>query len=333
MELVNSILLSKRTDIEVVVTDNVSTDNTIEMLNSIKDERLTIYQNEKAIPAYCNMIEAIFNAKGKYVLYCNDRDLLYMDKVEKLIDLLYDHDFSFLRVSSKKRKNNKLKIYEKGYESLMNQDHTHHPTGMVFNREIIGRYLHKEDYFIYLEDFYTYSFLMRDLIKYEKSAIYNIGCWSQRPKVFLKGNKSGTVFNRMLYFYPEFNIQLAKNTLKHVFDQQDWELSEIQKQNVTLYILNYFSKRLILYKINMKNTNQTSHYGIQPRFVSTKEMIGITRQYNHECLLYLRDNRYSEEAIKRWKKSFPWLLFKAPFISLIADAAILLLYLKNDFRG
>ncbi len=59
--------------IEVVVTDNCSTDNTIEILSSIHDLRLKIYKNERNI-GYVNLTKCLTNGHGKFCLLLSDED-------------------------------------------------------------------------------------------------------------------------------------------------------------------------------------------------------------------------------------------------------------------
>ena len=182
LELVNSFLSIDREDFDIVITDNCSTDDTQKRLSKIDDVRLKILINKEPLPALNNMIQAIFNGDGKYIFYCNDREIIYPEKIRALIKFLENKEFTFIYVKNANAQvTNSYEIYKDPYESLIHHDCTHHPSGMVFNGELLREKLHKEKYFSYLESLYTYSYLMRDLLQYGTSAIYDFGCWKIRP--------------------------------------------------------------------------------------------------------------------------------------------------------
>lgn len=85
-ELVESILFIDTPDIEVVVTNNGCTDGTMAMLRGIDDLRLKVFTNDKPVPGYYNMILGLFNSNGKYVLHCNDRDILCTERLLEFVE-------------------------------------------------------------------------------------------------------------------------------------------------------------------------------------------------------------------------------------------------------
>lgn len=134
------------------------------------------------------------------------------------MNVLSKNDFSFLhspRYSSADRMS--LHVYEKGYESLIHQKYIHHPTGMVFNRDLIAQHLCETDYQKFVPFVYTYDFLMLDLLQYEKSAILDYGYWSARPMSYLRNHRAGTGPN--LYFLPETREKIFYKVFEHVLRQ------------------------------------------------------------------------------------------------------------------
>ena len=123
-----------------------------------------------------------------------------------------------IQVTQKKKDTrNTCSFYRKGFESLLHQQCTHHPSGMVFNGELLRGKLKKEHYFSYLADQYTYSYLMRDMLQYGDSAIYDYGCWNQRPPEYLKNTRSGSNTTKTLYFYPEISYVNVKDVFNQAF--------------------------------------------------------------------------------------------------------------------
>lgn len=94
-ELVESILFIDTPDIEVVVTNNGCTDGTMAMLRGIDDLRLKVFTNDKPVPGYYNMILGLFNSNGKYVLHCNDRDILCTERLLEFVEFLKNNNYSY----------------------------------------------------------------------------------------------------------------------------------------------------------------------------------------------------------------------------------------------
>lgn len=322
-EIVDSILSLERRDIEVVVTDNMSTDDTLDILQSIQDDRLRICRNEKPIPGVCNMIEAIFNANGKYALYCNDRDLLYPSAINGLVNFLKSGEYSYVKTSRKLAKpTNTVNVFKKGYDSLLHQVMRNHPTGTVFNCELITKHaLDKEKYFGCVEYTYLYDFLAWDLMQYDKAAFYDYGCWDERPPMYVITHKSGAPSNKTWYL-PKYEISYMQKTLDYIFNDCRFELTEVQSKNLALHIVKDIAKHVWIYKERMSLDYWAAHNGIKPRFVSTPEILKYSIDYSTACAKFLREKGYPESYAEEWKKYIPQYLYETICNSLKKDRAI-----------
>ena len=99
-ELVNLLLSINCEDIEVVVTDDASTDNTYTKLALVNDTRFKIFKNETNLGAINNMVKAVFNASGKYVFYINDRDSINIKHVSHIMECIKEQDYSYVMVKN-----------------------------------------------------------------------------------------------------------------------------------------------------------------------------------------------------------------------------------------
>ena len=171
-EVIDSLLRVSSDAFEIVITDNCSTDSTEQTVCGYSDPRVRYCRNESPLPPFLNMIHSIFNGRGKYALYCNDRDLIYPEGVERLLTHLRDQDLAFVWGPAASGKNDgSLMRYTKGFDSLMHHACIHHPTGMIFNRTLIAAHLAEEEYAQFLPYVNTYDFLMLDLMQYGDTAI------------------------------------------------------------------------------------------------------------------------------------------------------------------
>lgn len=95
-KLIKLILKSSRQDIEIAVTDNCSSDNTIELLRKIGDKRLQIYQNKSNLGAFANGVHSLANGKGKYVMLLLDRDVIQIKCLDAYLEFLKCHDYGVI---------------------------------------------------------------------------------------------------------------------------------------------------------------------------------------------------------------------------------------------
>jgi len=82
-----SVLNQSYKNLELIIVDDGSTDNTRKVVDSIKDERI-IYINQKNQGACVARNKGIDNAKGKYIAFQDSDDVWLSDKLEKQVNAL-----------------------------------------------------------------------------------------------------------------------------------------------------------------------------------------------------------------------------------------------------
>lgn len=88
---VESVLNQTYTDIELIIVDDGSGDNTKEVIESINDSRLRyVYQENAGACAARN--NGINQAKGEYIAFHDSDDIWHKDKLEKQMDALLKND-------------------------------------------------------------------------------------------------------------------------------------------------------------------------------------------------------------------------------------------------
>lgn len=87
---VNHILQYPGDDIEVVVSNNASTDDTLAVLSTIKDPRLSVYSNDENIYGKnWSLVAAL--AKGVFNAILSDEDVVLLENLHKIIKFLKEN--------------------------------------------------------------------------------------------------------------------------------------------------------------------------------------------------------------------------------------------------
>lgn len=88
---INSI--PQRNDLEVIIVDDASTDKTVQSVESIKRNDLTLIKIDKRRSiGYCRNL-CLEAAKGKFIFWLDSDDYVYTEKFQKFIDFLYKNQW------------------------------------------------------------------------------------------------------------------------------------------------------------------------------------------------------------------------------------------------
>lgn len=82
-EAIKSVLSQNFDDYELLIIDNKSTDNTVEIINNFKSPKIRLIQNPENIGLIPNWNKALENAKGKYIKILPADDFIYQDCLSK----------------------------------------------------------------------------------------------------------------------------------------------------------------------------------------------------------------------------------------------------------
>lgn len=91
-EQIDSILHQLGTNDELIISDDGSTDNTCNIVNSYSDTRIRLYHNNNLHGFRYNFENALKHAKGEYIFLSDQDDIWLDDKVEKNVELLHQYD-------------------------------------------------------------------------------------------------------------------------------------------------------------------------------------------------------------------------------------------------
>lgn len=91
-EQLSSILTQLVENDEVIISDDSSTDNTVEIIKSIGDSRIILFENQKFKSPIYNFENAIKHAKGNFIILCDQDDIWLPNKIEVMMKNLRQYD-------------------------------------------------------------------------------------------------------------------------------------------------------------------------------------------------------------------------------------------------
>lgn len=85
-----SVLASTYRDFELIITDDRSSDRTLEIAEGIakRDSRVRVFLNERNLGDYPNRNQAATHARGKYLKYVDADDYIYPRGLETLVEMM-----------------------------------------------------------------------------------------------------------------------------------------------------------------------------------------------------------------------------------------------------
>ncbi|MCI9675525.1 MAG: glycosyltransferase [Lachnospiraceae bacterium] len=303
-ELVTHLLSISREDIEVIVVDDCSSDNTIDMLHRITDPRLHVYcESAQAGGALC-WFDALEKGNGTWLFQIIDRDWINTALVHKLICLLQEFEqlnVGFAvggeRISTEKD----YEIFNEGLDTINEFGFRHsHPTGQIFLKkewDAINdkrKYFAEERYGIYPHG-YIYAIMGNSL----KGAHLHIDICDKAHYNQRLIRTSSTVYtsrkDKTEWFWPESRFQLLKLACENIELVQDKNLYS----NIILekYIVFFFCVTQEWY-INCKNEILKLRYNHPELSTNYIELLSNGLDYIILFREYLKKQRFT------WADSF-----------------------------
>lgn len=108
---IDSVLNQTITDLEVIVVDDGSTDNTENKVKSIRDSRLRYIKLKRNCGACVARNRGIKESKGNYIAFQDSDDIWAIDKLEKQLSLMIATNADMVYCGMHRYVNNKKKYY------------------------------------------------------------------------------------------------------------------------------------------------------------------------------------------------------------------------------
>lgn len=282
LRLVTDILSSNDQSIEVVVLDNGSTDNTLNVLEKIDDERLSLYSNGENKGALFNMVNVLNKGTGQFLVYSTDQDH---------IDISLIPDFKKMLAEQKNIAGGYClfvsnvvdcyEVYSKGYEAIKKAAYlSRHPTGYFFNRELMQNTNFTERFSDYeFVDLFPLEFVFAEIFQSGNAIIYQNPIFTPETGDKVEKNKSSTTNGSIdnAFFSPKSRLKMAVSYSQHI---ETLDLSVVEKKRL---MMDVFVKGLATatfgFQLIMSNQRLCIHYYMEQRSIGLLELLRIFKQF------------------------------------------------------
>lgn len=145
-EALNSVINQTYPNIELIIVDDVSSDNSIAVIENwistyTGNIQIKFIKNKKnlGLTKVCNII--LDNAGGKYFQPLDADDILLPEKIERQVAILENSPNTAVVYSNVMVINDSGKVINPDYCSRINYDSTHMPSGWIFNDLLVFNFI------------------------------------------------------------------------------------------------------------------------------------------------------------------------------------------------
>lgn len=85
---IQSVLAQSFQDFEVIISDNASTDDSVQMVKRFKDSRITLIENQVNLGFSPNLDKCTQNTKGKYMILLSSDDVMFPGALELIFQVI-----------------------------------------------------------------------------------------------------------------------------------------------------------------------------------------------------------------------------------------------------
>lgn len=282
-------------DIEVVISDDCSTDNIEDLVKSYKDDRFVYYKTPFNLGHDKNILFALQASKAPFALVLRTRDGVCIKKLNEVINLIYKNKcasyflFSAVFENGNVRMKLKNKKYKKGLDAIKAHEKLLiHPSGSIYNTS----YLDIEKYNSYLDKCFDdiYGFTVHQLIRMDLATkgefiTSDILGWIYADTSKAKDVAVNSGREKKNVYSPEY--QYPRYKCEFLFANNEFKNPE--KQELLKYIVNrYFISIISDFQIINDDVSLQRHYNSETidfnekqemsRFVNTT--IGMAQGLN-----------------------------------------------------
>ena len=306
--LAASILKYEGEDIEVIVAEDGSTDDTVEILSRIEDPRFRLIVNEKNLGGAGNMAGSLRFSRGKYSFVAFSREDIRGERIGELLDFLRRGEYSLV-YCCEDRQDRDDEIFRPGVRTACEFGYAwSHPTGLIFRTEELSPILEQirpeeasEKYLYFPHDFW-----MTELCLFGNYRIvrYNKVIRVRVKEDYVRNSVSANVdYDKDPWFYPKGRLEQFEKYMSHL-DRQPID----DRAKGAIFFSAYertLSFSTIGYRDQAADENTCIHWRTQIHHVSLSEMFRAARTVSERALEIQKMYGYKVEATAALRMRLP----------------------------
>lgn len=171
----DSIIICKDKNIEIVISDDCSTDNIKGLIQSYNDNRIKYFKTKNNLGHDLNILHGIEHCSFDYIMLLRTRDNINITTIKEIQKLINKYPMAGLYYTSALDENGKerLKFKDECFDCGVKSAKAHftlpiHPSGIIYNKTQLNIPLYK----MYIEKYFDnrYAFLVHQLIRCDVSS-------------------------------------------------------------------------------------------------------------------------------------------------------------------
>lgn len=294
LPLVRRVLECPSNEIEIVVADNCSTDDTAAQLDAIGDARLVVLRNEINRGALFNQVNVLLQGRGTYSALLLDKDSVDPAFLPAFLDFLRRESPSTGYCEYHQPSGTPVRRFQQGGEALRGMAYScHHPTGYFFRKadlhdiRIVDRFSDHASV-----GNFPFEFMQAELALRGPAAIFQDPVFIPETLESARAIKSFTI-NAMkedAFFSPKGRLKTAVRFSSHILDLP--LTKDLQRQLVFDRFAQGLWHATVGYRAIMANEAICDHYHIASRRVDRFELLSIALQYYRGFVDQLKTARH-----------------------------------------
>lgn len=174
-QCIQSIISYQGSDIEIIISDDCSTENIIGLVQELNDGRIYYYKNSENLGHDKNILASFEHAKGKFVFLLRTRDKMIASSIPLIIQAISTYpNASYITGSALDEKGHERiaykndKIFKKGKDALQTNNILYiHPSGSAYRRDLID--FNKIKRFLEVQVNSKFGFIVHNLLRLDLS--------------------------------------------------------------------------------------------------------------------------------------------------------------------
>lgn len=227
-------------EIEVLISDNHSEDNTEELISTIKDQRLSYYRNDTNLGAAFNTHLTFLKAKGQFAYLTSDEDDLNISEIPYLIDYFANHPNTAVFIGGGDLTYTKKRFPDACYDNPFDAlkaiaFQTRYMTGIILNQKLYAQELSHVTFEESANIWDAYSFMY---------AIAKLCCLGEvvtsshllfeQPRLTMTDISNNARKDGIYYYEPEGRINQMRTWSKEIIELP---ISEYEKRYMVIKII------------------------------------------------------------------------------------------------